>query len=117
LTSTDYLNCKRHSGAVKPLRGGEGHRVRLSSLDFIAVFLCSPASSPNRQKTKVRAHSWAATWPIAEARLKLNADEITTPCFIAPNGPVLLGAVALESLFVAVDPIGKRLIPVDGIVG
>jgi hypothetical protein len=25
--------------------------------------------------------------------------------------------IALESLFVAVNPIGKRLIPVDGIVG
>ena len=33
-------------------------------------------------------------WPIAEARLALNGDEITTPCF-APEGPALLGAVAL----------------------
>lgn len=56
-------------------------------------------------------------WPIAEAKLALNGDEITTPCFIAPDGPALLGAVALESLFVAVDPVGKRLIPVDGFVG
>jgi hypothetical protein len=29
----------------------------------------------------------------------------------------LLGAVSLESLFLAVDPVGKRLIPVDGFVG
>jgi len=57
------------------------------------------------------------TWSIAEAKLALNGDEITTPCFIAPDGPALLGAVALESLFVAVDPVGKRLIPVDGFVG
>ena len=56
-------------------------------------------------------------WPIAEARVALNGDEITTPCFIAPEGPALLGAVALESLFLAVDPVGKRLIPVDGFVG
>ena len=56
-------------------------------------------------------------WPVAEARLALNGDEITTPCFIAPDGPALLGAVALESLFLAVDPVGKRLIPVDGFVG
>jgi predicted aspartyl protease len=56
-------------------------------------------------------------WPIAEARLALNGDEITTPCFIAPDGPALLGAVALESLFLAVDPVGKRLVPVDGFVG
>ena len=56
-------------------------------------------------------------WPIAEARLALNGDEITTSCFIAPEGPGLLGAVALESLFLAVDPVGKRLITVDRFVG
>ena len=56
-------------------------------------------------------------WSIAEARLALNGKEITTPCFIAPEGAALLGAVALESLFLAVDPVGKRLIPVDGFVG
>ena len=32
------------------------------------------------------------------------------------DAPPLLGAVALESLFLAVDPVGKRLIPVDGLV-
>jgi hypothetical protein len=49
--------------------------------------------------------------------LALNGDEITTPCFISPEGPALLGAVALESLFLAVDPVGKRLVPVEGFVG
>ena len=33
-----------------------------------------------------------------------------------PDGPPLLGAVALESLFLAVDPVGKRLIPVEGLL-
>ena len=41
---------------------------------------------------------------------------VTTPCFIAPDGPALLGAVALESLFLAVDPVAKRLISVEGFV-
>jgi hypothetical protein len=36
---------------------------------------------------------------------------------IAPGGPALLGVVALESLFLAVDPVAKRLIPVEGFVG
>jgi clan AA aspartic protease len=72
---------------------------------------------PTRSQRVVIAGGQHATWPIAEARLKIDADEITTPCFIAPNGPALLGAVALESLFVAVDPVGKRLIPDDGFVG
>ena len=43
--------------------------------------------------------------------------EVTTPCFIAPGGLALLGAVALESLFLAVDPVGRRLVPVRGFVG
>ena len=56
-------------------------------------------------------------WPVAEARLALDGNEITTQCSIAPDGPPLLGAVALESLFLAVDPVVKRLIPVEGFVG
>src|SRR2546426_5786416 len=56
-------------------------------------------------------------WPVAEVRLIVDGREVTTPCFIAPGGPALLGAVALESLFLAADPVGKRLIPVEGFVG
>jgi predicted aspartyl protease len=56
-------------------------------------------------------------WPVAEVRLALDGHEVTTPCFIAPGGPALLGAVALESLFLAVDPVAKRLVPVEGFVG
>ena len=56
-------------------------------------------------------------WPVAEVRLTLDGEETTTPCFIAPAGPPLLGAVALESLFLAVDPVAKRLLPVEGFVG
>ncbi len=55
--------------------------------------------------------------PIAEVRLTLDGDEVTTPCFIAPEGPILLGAVPLESLLLAVDPVAERLVPVKGFVG
>ncbi len=51
---------------------------------------------------------------MAEVRLTLNGQEVTTPCFISPAGPPLLGAVALESLFLAVDPVAKRLVTVEG---
>ena len=57
-----------------------------------------------------------AIWPVAEAILTLEGLDVTTPCFIAPEGPALLGAVALESLFLGVDPVAKRLIPVEGMV-
>jgi aspartyl protease family protein len=69
------------------------------------------------QRVVVIAGGQRDVWPVAEVRLALNGDETTTPCFIAPDGPLLLGAVALESLFLAVDPVGKRLIPVEGFVG
>ena len=72
---------------------------------------------PARSQSVVIAGGRRDLWPIAEARLALNGAEITTPCFIASEGPPLLGAVTLESLFLAVDPVGKRLIPVDGFVG
>jgi hypothetical protein len=55
-----------------------------------------------------------ATWPVAEVRLAIDGRDVTTPCPVAPNGPALLGAVALESLFLAVDPVAKRLVPVEG---
>ena len=73
--------------------------------------------APRRSQAVVIAGGQRAIWPIAEVRLTLAEMEVTTPCFIAPDGPALLGAVALESLFLGVDPVAKRLIPVEGFVG
>lgn len=70
-----------------------------------------------RSQPVVIAGGQRAVWPVAEVRLELDGSEVTTPCFIAPEGPALLGAVALESLFLAVDPVAKRLMPVEGFVG
>ena len=75
------------------------------------------ALTPTRSQRVVIAGGQRETWPIAEVRLALDGQETTTPCFIAPAGPPLLGAVALESFFLAVDPVAKRLIPVEGFVG
>jgi predicted aspartyl protease len=72
---------------------------------------------PRRAQPVLIAGGQRVVWPVAEARLALDGPEVTTPCFIAPEGPALLGAVALESLFLAVDPVAKRLIPVEGFVG
>lgn len=57
------------------------------------------------------------TWPVAELRIALDGDEVATRCLISPAGPPLLGAVALESLLLAVDPVAKRLVPIKGFVG
>lgn len=72
---------------------------------------------PTRQAPVVMAGGRREVWPVAEVRLTLNGQEVTTPCFISPGGAALLGAVALESLFLAVDPVAKRLVPVEGFVG
>ena len=69
---------------------------------------------PLRSQAVVLAGGGEEVWPVAEVRLALAGREATTPCFIAPAGPALLGAVALESLFLAVDPVAKRLVPVKG---
>jgi clan AA aspartic protease len=72
---------------------------------------------PERTQTVMTAGGQKEEWPVAEVRLVLEGREVTTPCFIAPAGLVLLGAVALESLFLAADPVAKRLVPVEGFVG
>lgn len=71
---------------------------------------------PKRQQTVVIAGGKREVWPVAEVQLSLDGQQVTTPCFVAPGGPPLLGAVALESLFLAIDPVAKRLVPVEGFV-
>ena len=106
------------------LTGPTGRKEEVEFLVDTGATLVVPRSLAERLELKsarsqrvVIAGGQRDVWPVAEARLALNGDEITTPCFIAPDGPPLLGAVALESLFLAVYPVGKRLIPVDGFVG
>jgi len=70
----------------------------------------------NRHQLVMVAGGTRATFPVAEVRLGIGDREVTTPCFIVADGPALLGAVALESLFLAADPVGKRLIPTEGLV-
>lgn len=72
---------------------------------------------PTRSHQVVLAGGQEQVWPIAEVRLQLDGQEVTTPCFIAPAGLPLLGTVALESFFLSVDPVAKRLIPVKGFAG
>lgn len=55
-------------------------------------------------------------WPFATVTVAIDGNEVVVHCVIAPEGPALLGAVALESLLLAVDPVGQRLVPVTGFV-
>jgi len=106
------------------LTGPTGHREEVEFLvDTGATLLVVPRDLADRLGLPVRRTQAVETaggrqevWPVSEVRLALDGQEIPTLCFIGPAGPALLGAVALESLFLAVDP-GKRLIPVKGFVG
>jgi len=102
---------------------GQSEEVELL-VDTGATLLVVPADLagrlslvPRRHHPVVVAGGRREVWPVAEVQLTLNGQEVTTPCFISPAGPPLLGAVALESLFLAVDPVAKRLITVEGFVG
>ena len=107
------------------LTGPTGRTEELELLvDTGATFVVVPRAlaerlglRPNRNCPLTIAGGREETWPLAEARLGIDGLESTTPCLISPEGPPLLGAVALESLLLAVDPIAKRLVPVKGFVG
>ncbi len=93
-------------------------------VDTAATFLVVPRALADRLELRPTRHCPIQTaggreeiWPLAEARLALDGVEVTTPCLISTGGPALLGAVALESLLMGVDPVAKRLIPVKGFVG
>jgi hypothetical protein len=47
--------------------------------------------------------------PLVEVRIRLDGDEVTTPCSISAEGSALLGAVALESLLLTVRRRAGRL--------
>ncbi|HEV8141502.1 MAG TPA: retroviral-like aspartic protease family protein [Methylomirabilota bacterium] len=51
------------------------------------------------------------TWPVGEIRVALEGREAPMLCLISEGGPAILGVVALESLGLAVDPVGRRLVP------
>ena len=56
----------------------------------------------------------SAVWHVTEVRVRLEDRERTVLAFFADEGaPKLLGAQTLESFGLGVDPLGRRLVPVD----
>jgi clan AA aspartic protease len=54
---------------------------------------------------------------IGHARITVGGREvITLVVFADPGSPALLGAYALEGLRLAPDPVGRRLVPVPGLI-
>lgn len=55
--------------------------------------------------------------PVGETRIRLAGREFTTQFVFNEEGtPALLGALALEAAYMAVNPVGQRLIPVEGLL-
>ena len=105
------------------LTGPTGRSEQVALLvDTGAMLVVLPRSLADRLELVVRfrkpvllAGGAEEAWPIAEVRVSIGDEDVPTFCFIAPDGPALLGAVALESLFLAVDPVAKRLVPTRGL--
>ena len=60
---------------------------------------------------EVRSMDVGQTWIRVEDK-----DVITLVLFNEEDTQPLLGALALEGVFVGVDPVGKRLLPVEGLM-
>ena len=56
-------------------------------------------------------------YPVGEVRIRLDGRERTTVVIFGPDGAMpLLGATTLELFNLAVDPVGKCLVPVPGLL-
>jgi len=112
-----------HFRVPATLTGPAGRAETLDLLvDTGATFLIVPRRLAERlelviqrMQTVQMAGGRRADWPLAEIRVQVDGRDAPTVCLIAPEGNALLGAVALESLGMAVDPVGRRLIPVDAL--
>ena len=60
---------------------------------------------------EVRRMNVGQTWLRVEGR-----EVVTLVLFNEEGTPPLLGALALEGVFMGVDPIAKRLVPVEGLM-
>ena len=60
---------------------------------------------------EVRQMDMGRTWIDVDGR-----EEMTLFVFNDEGTPPLLGALALEALFLGVDPVAQRLIPVEGLM-
>ncbi len=105
---------------VVPANGGspQTHSVLV---DTGASYLALPRSvltslgygAIDRQRA-VFATGETAVWDVAEVRVRLQGRERTVLAFLAPDqSPKLLGAQTLETFGLGVDPLGRRLVPVD----
>jgi clan AA aspartic protease len=101
--------------------GGGLPQVQSVLVDTGASYIVLPRSllsslgyRPVDTQRVIFATGAAAVWEVAEVRVRLQGRLRTVLAFLAPDqSPKLLGAQTLESFGLGVDPLGRRLIPVD----
>ena len=105
---------------VLPANGGTAERQTVL-VDTGASYLSLPASVLRRlgyvpvdTQRVVFATGETAIWHVTEVRVRLEGRERTVLAFLAnERAPKLLGAQTLETFGLGVDPLGRRLVPVD----
>src|SRR3990172_5704998 len=78
--------------------------------DVVEALGCQPIG----KRHVLLANGREEEWPVGAVSLTLEGQELPTVCLIGPNGgPALLGAVTLEEFALSVDPVAKRLVPLQ----
>ena len=85
-----------------------------SYLSLAASLLRRLGYRPLDHQRVVFATGQVAVWPVTEVMVRLADRQRTVIAFFADEtSPKLVGAQMLESFGLGVDPLGRRLIPVD----
>jgi clan AA aspartic protease len=100
--------------------GGAGRR-EIVLVDTGASYLALPRSVlttlgywPFDSQRVLFATGDVALWDVTEVKIRLQGRERTVLAFLTPDeAPKLLGAQTLETFGLGVDPLAKRLVPVD----
>lgn len=69
---------------------------------------------PLRTQRVILADGRAEEWTVTQVDVECEGRRATTPVLMGPPaGPILLGATTLEELGLGIDPLNRRLVPVD----
>lgn len=70
---------------------------------------------PVRRQTLELANGELVEYEVGDAPVRLQGQQAIAPViFAGPGEQVAVGAVTLETFFLAADPVGRRLVPVHG---
>ena len=107
---------------------GDGRRERWTNVDALvdtgASITSVPGSAlralgvePLMRQTFRSAQGELRSMDVGQTWVRVDGREVVTLVLFNDEGtPPLLGALALESLFLGVDPVAKQLIAVDGLM-